>query len=42
MNGLQDIDCPSLKLETTETEVVTAEVKIDLRALEDLLIWTTL
>jgi len=38
MNGLQDTDCPSLKPETTETEVVTAEVKFDLRGLEDLLI----
>jgi len=37
MNGLQDIDCPSLKPETAKTEVATAEVKIDLRGLEDLL-----
>ena len=42
MNGLQDIDCPSLKPETAETEAATAEVKIDLRGLEDLLIWTAL
>ena len=42
MNGLQDIDCPSLKGETAETEAVTTEVKIDLRGLEDLLIWTAL
>jgi len=38
MNGLQDIDCPSLKPETAETGAATTEVKIDLRALEDLLI----
>ena len=42
MNSLQDIDCPSLKPETAETEVVIAEVKIDLRGLEDLLILTGL
>ena len=42
MSGLQDIDCPSLTPETAETEAVTAEVKIDLSGLEDLLIWTTL
>ena len=38
MNGLQDIDCPSLKPETVETEATTVEVKIDLRGLEYLLI----
>jgi len=38
MNGLQDINCPSLKPETTEIEAITAEVKIDLHGLEDLLI----
>ena len=42
MNGLQDIDCPSLKLETAETKAATAEVKIDLQSLEDLLFGTTL
>jgi len=38
MNGLQDIDCLSLKPETAETEATIAEVKIDLHGLEDLLI----
>jgi len=38
MNSLQDIDCPSLKPETAETEAVIAEVKIDLHGLEYLLI----
>jgi len=38
MNGFEDIDCPSLKPETVEIEVVTAEVKIDLHGLEDLLV----
>jgi len=38
MNGLQDIDCPSLKSESVETEAATVEVKIDLRGLEYLLI----
>ena len=42
MNDLQDIDCPSLKPETTEIEAATVEVKIDLRGLEYLLIWTAL
>jgi len=42
MNGLQDIDCPSLKPETVETEAATAEVKIDLRGLEYLLFGTAL
>ncbi len=41
MDGLQDIHCPSLK-KIAETEAATAEVKIDLRGLEDLLIWTAL
>jgi len=38
MNGLQDIYYPSLKPETAETEVATAEVNIDLCGLEYLLI----
>ena len=42
MNGLQDIECPSLKPETTETEAATAEVKIDLRGIEDILFGTAL
>ena len=42
MNGLQDIDCPSLKSETAETEAATAEVKNELRGLEDLLFGTAL
>ena len=42
MNGLQDIDYPSLKPETAETEAATAKVKIDLCDIEDLLIWTVL
>ena len=42
MNGLQDIDCPSLKAEIAETEAATEEVKIDLRGLEYLLILTAL
>jgi len=40
MNGLQDINCPSLKPKTAETEAATAEVKIDLHGLEDLLFGT--
>ena len=42
MNGLQDINCPSLKLETAEIEAATAEVKFDLRGLENIFIWTAL
>jgi len=38
MDGLQDIDCPSLKPEAVETEAATAEVKFVLHGLEDLLI----
>jgi len=38
MNGLQDIDYPSLKPEIAETEAATAEVKIDLHGLEYLFI----
>ncbi len=37
MNGLQDIDCPSLKPETAETEAATAEVNIDSHGLEYIL-----
>ena len=42
MNGLQDINCPSLKPEAAEIEAASAEVKIDLLGLEDLLFGTTL
>ena len=42
MDDLQDIDYPSLKPEAAETEAATAEVKFDVRGLEDLLIWTVL
>jgi len=42
MNGLQDIDWPSLKPENAEIEAATAEVKIDLHGIEDLLFGTML
>ena len=42
MVGLQDIICPSLKLETAKTEAATSEVTIDLRGLEDLLFGSAL
>ena len=42
MNGLQDIDYPSLKPETAEIDAATVEVKIELRRLEDLLFGTVL